>query len=246
MPTSMNQPMAEMRHVASAYAGLLGRLERGDVMFHDNKVQCFSSSDASFWGNATMIVASVGDASVMSGQFSCDIEGPRRAVNVYVVGATVRMQGNKIEENLSPDAAMEVNQGRIVSALTMALLLNNTTNNQATHCIHAHSLVPGGTIQAQNQIMVELMDIASCVRAIGGTVTHDGKPAANVLVTAIGTDEKAVTAEDGTFRISTPQGQAVLSTAYRNLPRKWHVVPVDRDTVAIDLAETGGDNSPLR
>jgi hypothetical protein len=105
----------------------LGRyLASGNVMFNDNQVVTdLTETDVAFAISSVLIV-SMDDVTVQDNELDCDFFLDFMFTNLLAVGMTLRINGNRLKETLFIT---------LYSSMGLGLLFNNTSGNQATHCI---------------------------------------------------------------------------------------------------------------
>jgi hypothetical protein len=107
--------------------GTIGRyMANGNVSFTDNQVLTdLTETQVDFAVSSTLIIT-LDDVTVQNNQFDCDFLFDLLISNLIAVGMTVRIQDNRFKETLFIS---------LFSSVALGLLFNNTSDNQATHCI---------------------------------------------------------------------------------------------------------------
>ena len=146
---------------------LFGYLGNGNVMFNDNQVMLDLTDQTGFQlGITSIAIMTLDDLAFEDNQ--CDISydfifDEFFLTNTFVIGWTLRFQGNRIKESI---------YGTLYSALTISLFANITAHNQGTHCIRAFNLVPvgsGNLINGPNSILFDIFGLCGQIDPIGFT-----------------------------------------------------------------------------
>jgi hypothetical protein len=117
--------------VPSARAGLddfgIGRyLASGNVLFNDNQVVTDLTETAASFAISSVLIVSLDDVTVQDNQLDCDFFLDFLFTNLIAVGMTLRINNNRFKETLFIT---------LFSSVGLGLIFNNTSDNQATHCI---------------------------------------------------------------------------------------------------------------
>lgn len=117
--------------VPSARAGLddfgIGRyLASGNVLFNDNQVVTDLTETAASFAISSVLIVSLDDVTVQDNQLDCDFFLDFLFTNLIAVGMTLRINNNRFKESLFIT---------LFSSVGLGLIFNNTSDNQATHCI---------------------------------------------------------------------------------------------------------------
>ncbi|MGB5569812.1 MAG: hypothetical protein WBM81_10970, partial [Sedimenticolaceae bacterium] len=75
---------------------------------------------------SSTLIISLDDVTVQNNQFDCDYLIDLLFSNLIAVGMTVRIQDNRFKESLFVT---------LFSSIGFGLIFNNTSDNQATHCV---------------------------------------------------------------------------------------------------------------
>ena len=101
-------------------------LASGNVLFNDNQVVTdLTETDVSYAISSVLIV-SLDDVTVQGNQLDCDFLIDFLFTNLIAVGMTLRINNNRLKESLFIT---------LFSSVGLGLIFNNTSDNQATHCI---------------------------------------------------------------------------------------------------------------
>ncbi len=125
------------------------RLVHNALLFHDNQINMVLPDQSGHLSLGTGILV-FGDASIQHNHFSATLPKAGLLFHVLALSVTLRISGNGFFED---------SENTVLSCLSWATLHNNTTANQATHCILARGRA---VVDAHNQIYF-LTD--SCQRA---------------------------------------------------------------------------------
>jgi hypothetical protein len=154
--------------VASFGLAANSRLQReippGFIQCHGNQVSLSLSPAAARIALPAVLLASFDDVALQDNQIRSNISGGIQIADTLAVGATARVNDNRLTEQLNTAFA---------SCVSYALF-NNTTNNIATHCILAAG---GNVVDSGNQVI----NAAACggrqsgfVGAVAGLATMGG------------------------------------------------------------------------
>ena len=101
-------------------------LASGNVLFNDNQVMTdLTETDVTFAISSVLIV-SMDDVTVQDNQLDCDFFLDLLFTNLLAVGMTLRINNNRLKESLFLT---------LYSSVGLGWIFNNTSDNQATHCI---------------------------------------------------------------------------------------------------------------
>jgi hypothetical protein len=105
----------------------IGRyLASGSVLFNDNQVVTDLTETAASFAISSVLIVSLDDVSVQDNQLDCDFLVDFLFTNLLAVGMTLRINNNRMKETLFIT---------LYSSVGLGLIFNNTSDNQATHCI---------------------------------------------------------------------------------------------------------------
>lgn len=113
----------------------------GETMFDNNQVGFRPHSLEATSQVSAVLLASLDDVSCSNNQIECDTGLSFVLSNTFVLGSTVRMIGNRLQEQLIRT---------LFSGYTHGLFLNSTATNQGTHCFAVTTLLSPST--ATNRI----------------------------------------------------------------------------------------------
>jgi Family of unknown function (DUF6519) len=104
------------------------RLADGNVMFNDNQCVLELIEPGENRLLSSILIISLDDISFVANQCDCNLFGNIIQSQAILLGMSVRATANRFKEGYL---------NAMLSAMTMSLLMNNTSSNQATHCIYA-------------------------------------------------------------------------------------------------------------
>ncbi|WP_127556029.1 DUF6519 domain-containing protein [Saccharospirillum alexandrii] len=124
-------PVSNNGFIPRASRGLddqgIGRyLANGNIMFANNQVFLDLSEPEVEFALSQAAIISLDDVTVQNNQFDCDFLVDILFTNLLTVGMTTRVQDNRFKESLMI---------ALFSSVNLGLIFNNTSDNQATHCI---------------------------------------------------------------------------------------------------------------
>ena len=113
----------------------------GETLFNDNQVSLRAHSRSSEGNVSSVMVSSLDDVSFSNNQVECENDLPFVLINAFVSGITVRAIGNRFQESLSSTGEDgDASLSNLFSAFTFSLVMNTTSNNQATHCYSINNM----------------------------------------------------------------------------------------------------------
>ena len=101
-------------------------LASGNVMFHDNQVVTDLTETRVSFAISSVLIVTLDDVTVQDNQLDCDFYLDFLFTNLLAVGMTLRINNNRLKETLFIT---------LYSSVGLGLIFNNTSDNQATHCI---------------------------------------------------------------------------------------------------------------
>ena len=101
-------------------------LASGNVMFNDNQVVTDLTETRVSFAISSVLIVSLDDVTVQDNQLDCDFFLDFLFTNLLAVGMTLRINNNRLKETLFIT---------LYSSVGLGLIFNNTSDNQATHCI---------------------------------------------------------------------------------------------------------------
>jgi len=102
-------------------------LHRGPVLFTGNQVRWDLNQATTSRVGSAVVVLSLDDVAVTNNQITCDVTVQNFLdTNLVVLGNTVRVQGNRLNESYLHAVLSSVSYG----------VMNSTTDNQGTHCFN--------------------------------------------------------------------------------------------------------------
>lgn len=123
----------------------------GETMFNDNQVGFRPHSAEAASHVSAVLLGSLDDISCANNQIECDTGFDFVLSNTFALGATVRMIGNRMQEQF----------GRtLFSGYSHGLLMNTTSTNQGTHCFAVTTLLPptfGGRVNRDNTSLIDTL-----------------------------------------------------------------------------------------
>lgn len=160
-------------------------LASGNVLFNDNQVVTdLTETDATFAISSVLIV-SMDDVTIQDNQLDCDFYLDFMFTNLLAVGMTLRINDNRMKETVFIT---------LYSSIGLGWIFNNTSDNQATHCILSiksplQSLIPfiqPSIVERDNQELFHAMTIFKdwCGRLdnLGGVLLPDDQTAPGAVV----------------------------------------------------------------
>jgi hypothetical protein len=141
------------------------QLPQGTVLFTDNHCTLDVLEPANTTTISVMILT-LDDAGVQDNQFMFNLLTGTPLSHLYAFGFSVRTVANRFEEPLQPPTAS-------FSAITLGIQ-NNTTHNQATHCILAAGWT-GLTINDPNTVLADVLFSGLCKERLSGLLPTFGK-----------------------------------------------------------------------
>lgn len=129
-------------------------MANGNVLFHGNQVVTDLTESAVAFAVSSVLLLSLDDVSVQDNQLDCDFFIDLLFTNLLAAGMSLRVNNNRFKESLiyAP-----------FSSIGLGLLFNNTSHNQATHCL-LHLRSPLGVwiptfspsrVMEPNQVLLE-------------------------------------------------------------------------------------------
>ncbi|SFA78529.1 hypothetical protein SAMN05421688_0868 [Poseidonocella pacifica] len=101
-------------------------LASGNVLFNDNQVVTDLTETAASFAVSSVLIVSMDDVTVQDNQLDCDFYLDFMFTNLLAVGMTLRINNNRLKESLFVT---------LYSSVGLGWIFNNTSDNQATHCI---------------------------------------------------------------------------------------------------------------
>lgn len=120
------------------------RLADGNVMFNDNQCVLDLIAPGENRLQSSILIISLDDISFVANQCDCNLFGDIVQSQAILLGMSVRATANRFKEGYL---------NAMLSAMTMSLLMNNTSSNQATHCIYASAGTPPWLVASPNTIL---------------------------------------------------------------------------------------------
>jgi hypothetical protein len=130
------------------------RLRGGEMLINDNQISLRRHSPALGTTVSAVLLLGQDDVSFSDNQVEVENEVDFFLTNTLAIGATLRIGGNRMQERLLPLPA------GFLSIVSYGFL-NNTSNNQTTHCILAAGL-PAGRVVAGNTTIIGLFGRNIC------------------------------------------------------------------------------------
>lgn len=132
------------------------RLRGGEMLVNDNQISLQPHSPALPFTLSSVMLMSADDVSFCDNQSEIENSMTLALTNVLAVSTTLRVSSNRLQKRLTAG---------ILSAVTFGLL-NQTANNQTTHCILAFG-PSAGRLVSGNRDMLGLLGIGFC-ESFGG------------------------------------------------------------------------------
>jgi hypothetical protein len=127
------------------------RLRGGEMLMNDNQISLQPHSPALPFTLSSVMLMSADDVSFCDNQSEIENSMTLALTNVLAVSTTLRVSSNRLQKRLTAG---------ILSAVTFGLL-NQTANNQTTHCILAFG-PSAGRLVTGNRDMLGLLGIGFC------------------------------------------------------------------------------------
>ena len=146
----------------------------GQISFNDNQVGVDLLGPPLNTVLSAVALISLDDVAVADNQIEIDRAFDRVLITVITLGISTRVTGNRIKEALligTPAAIVSQLVG--LSALTVGVLMNNTSNNQTTRCLVIAGILP---IDSPNQILVALGKPEGCNTGGAKQIVDDTMP----------------------------------------------------------------------
>jgi len=149
-------------HVANPLAGL--PLANGNVQFNNNHCSLdLFGTETTFVLNSIMIL-SLDDVAFQNNQCECSLDLLREYDFIlmpnFILGLTVRLNGNRFEEGLF---------NALFSTFSWGLFMHTVTANQATHCMWLRDAVlPNRTRKSDNIVFIDPNSSKFCERFANG------------------------------------------------------------------------------
>ena len=120
------------------------RLANGNVMFHDNQCVLDLIEPDENQPLSSIFILSLDDISFEANQCECNLWGDVVRSNAILLGMSVGATNNRFKEGAL---------NAYWSAVTRSILMNNTSNNRATHCIDASAVWSSLLVASSNIIL---------------------------------------------------------------------------------------------
>jgi len=143
----------------------------GQISFNDNQVGVDLLGPPLNTVLSAVALIALDDVSVADNQIELDRAFDRVLATVIALGMSTRVAGNRIKEALLPGTSAAVASQLVgVSALTVGLLMNDTSHNQTTRCLTVAGMIKNDT---PNQVMLSIFkpDICGDAKAAEAVAT---------------------------------------------------------------------------
>jgi hypothetical protein len=140
---------ADISALAQAFGGAAPALTNGALLVNDNQITLTAGPQQSGAVSSVLLLGG-DDVSFDDNQAVTDPSVAAVLVDAIVVGTTVRIEANRIQE-----------AGWAGLSLLSFGFLNNTSNNQTTHCIFASGPTLG-LVNANNRVLLQLFNKGFC------------------------------------------------------------------------------------
>jgi len=131
-------------------------LANGQVLFNDNQVNLDLLERGLSFSASAILLFTLDDLSFADNQCEANLLDDFLFTNLLSFAMTQRVTGNRFKEGMF-NAPM--------SAFTMGLMMNTTTENQGTHCIIARNGVPALLVDSGNRVLLEAFAQGYCKKA---------------------------------------------------------------------------------
>jgi len=123
----------------------------GNILFNDNQVVLDAFAPGTTLTMSSILLITLDDVSMHGNQCDCDLLFDIAILNAIVLGWSIRVADNRFKEGLLNTA---------YSGLTLALM-NETTDNQSTHCLFPIGLPNLSNLQ-HNRALVQISSVEAC------------------------------------------------------------------------------------
>ena len=123
---------------------LAARLANGNVLFDDNQCVLDLIETGFSLAVSSILIISLDDVGFASNQCDCSLFDDFVYVQAALLAMSVRATANRFKEG---------RYNALLSAFTVGLVMNTTTQNQATHCITAKAGTPALLVAAPNSVL---------------------------------------------------------------------------------------------
>jgi len=131
-------------------------LANGQVLFNDNQVNLDLLARGLSFSASSILIFTLDDLSFADNQCEANLLDDFLITSLLSIAMTQRVSGNRFKEGMF-NAPM--------SAFTMGLMMNTTTENQGTHCIIARNGMPGLLVDSGNRVLLEAFAKGYCKKA---------------------------------------------------------------------------------
>jgi hypothetical protein len=133
MPISLAEsPVGDFESAVTAETGpiieMLVYLPTGNVLFANNRTTLDLRSQEQDFAISSQLIFSLDDISYVGNQSECNSRIDYVLADVFTIGNTIRTNDNRFQEGLTI---------ALFSLLSIGLMMNTWTGNQATHCLTA-------------------------------------------------------------------------------------------------------------
>jgi len=142
--TYMQESFGSGTSLPFAASAALAGLVDGRVLFNDNQVTYEDLQKGTSLGFSALVALSYDEVSLQDNQIMTTSASAMFAAT-GVLAATVRVANNRFTE--FPGRAL-------ISCMSIGILMNTMTGNQATHCLFGLALLPGHNVSAHNQELI--------------------------------------------------------------------------------------------
>lgn len=141
------------------------RLANGNVLFNDNQVVLDLLETGLDLSVSSILIATLDDLSFQDNQCDCGLLDDYVLSHAILLGISLRVTGNRFKEGI---------RNALLSAVTLGMM-NNTSNNQSTHCLMIRPSAPYiYTVAEPNTVLLGAMSDGFC-KPFGSVIASEGK-----------------------------------------------------------------------
>jgi hypothetical protein len=136
-------------------------LTNGNVLFTDNQVSLNLVESGTSISFSSILIFSLDDIGFQNNQCECNMFDDFVLAHAIIAGVSVRVSDNRFKDPSILDFIRREGVGFSLSAITVGLFMNTTTDNQSTHCLWIVGL-PNLTVDHSNVSMVMRTNPTAC------------------------------------------------------------------------------------
>jgi hypothetical protein len=126
----------------------------GKTLFTENQTTLDLADDPASLSISSILVASLDDVGLTDNQCEIITTNAISYTDALVIGGSVRVADNRFSETW---------RRALSSALSLGIAMNTTTDNQATHCLHAQVMLPNMLVFRDNLALVTAFCPEECL-----------------------------------------------------------------------------------